>query len=403
MTSLIKIKNINILKIKIEKLCEENKYNEINVFFNPKFEKTLKLTELNELLHFFAIKKNFKMIEILLNYGADVNYRYDILSMYCAYNDIDTVKFLISKNANISNNNYESLMIAFENKNLELIKVLLDHKNVPIDVLNIIYTNLCEDNNIKLINLLLDYYPELINNYYPLKKSIISGNIELVKFFLLKGANIQFEDNFAIKFLCKNDKKELFELILDYNVDIHVNEDEPFRIACDYGKIYYAKLLISKGANIHANNDEAFVIACKNKKINVIYFLLENGVNVSSSNYDFLNKYCLNNNDEYLKKLLKNKSNTINDDKKTYKKILIPKSVRNDVWKLNNGENFNGVCYCCNNTIKIDNWECCHIISEKNGGDMNLSNLKPVCSSCNKSIGIMNMDEFKNKYYLIKN
>jgi 5-methylcytosine-specific restriction endonuclease McrA len=39
-------------------------------------------------------------------------------------------------------------------------------------------------------------------------------------------------------------------------------------------------------------------------------------------------------------------------------------------------------------------FECGHVISEFNGGTNKLNNLKPICVSCNSSMGTQNMDEF---------
>ena len=54
-------------------------------------------------------------------------------------------------------------------------------------------------------------------------------------------------------------------------------------------------------------------------------------------------------------------------------------------------------CPCCETEyINTDNWECGHITSFKNGGQTCPSNLRPICSLCNTSMGSMNWDEYKN-------
>ena len=45
-------------------------------------------------------------------------------------------------------------------------------------------------------------------------------------------------------------------------------------------------------------------------------------------------------------------------------------------------------------------FHCGHIISEANGGEIKLDNLRPICHSCNSSMGTVNMDEFIIKYGL---
>ncbi len=46
------------------------------------------------------------------------------------------------------------------------------------------------------------------------------------------------------------------------------------------------------------------------------------------------------------------------------------------------------------------NFVCGHIIAEANGGELKLDNLKPICVSCNSSMGVQNMNEYIQKYGL---
>lgn len=80
----------------------------------------------------------------------------------------------------------------------------------------------------------------------------------------------------------------------------------------------------------------------------------------------------------------------------------IPVSLKRQVWSSCIGREIGvALCLCCN-VIEIDkdNFSCGHIVSEFNGGKLELSNLKPICMSCNSSIGTMNMNEFIKKYKL---
>ena len=47
-------------------------------------------------------------------------------------------------------------------------------------------------------------------------------------------------------------------------------------------------------------------------------------------------------------------------------------------------------------------FQCGHIISEFNGGDITLDNLIPLCSLCNSSMGKTNMGEFMTKHGMKK-
>jgi len=81
------------------------------------------------------------------------------------------------------------------------------------------------------------------------------------------------------------------------------------------------------------------------------------------------------------------------------KKQHIPKKLKNIIWdKYVGKERGIGHCYCCNEEIDSKNFEAGHIIPEARGGPTNEGNLRPICSCCNKSMGVQNMDEFKKKY-----
>ena len=80
-------------------------------------------------------------------------------------------------------------------------------------------------------------------------------------------------------------------------------------------------------------------------------------------------------------------------------KQKIPKSVRVAVWNTYIGNNIKGKCYVgCGEEITVNNYECGHIISEKNNGEVTIQNLRPICSTCNKSMGTQNMHDFKQLF-----
>ena len=88
------------------------------------------------------------------------------------------------------------------------------------------------------------------------------------------------------------------------------------------------------------------------------------------------------------------------EEKKVKKpKEKIPVSVKNTLWSLHFPNVLEGKCKCCQTeTITRNNFDCGHIISEKNGGEIKLENLKPICRACNSSMGVMNMNEYMKKY-----
>lgn len=82
----------------------------------------------------------------------------------------------------------------------------------------------------------------------------------------------------------------------------------------------------------------------------------------------------------------------------------IPKNLKNRIWDEYVGkEKGLGRCFVCDNEIDSKNFEAGHVVSVKKGGSDVLENLRPICSSCNKSMGTENLEEFKQKYFERKN
>lgn len=82
------------------------------------------------------------------------------------------------------------------------------------------------------------------------------------------------------------------------------------------------------------------------------------------------------------------------------KRKTIPKVLKDLVWDKNIGKDKGvGECYVCKQQIESKKFHCGHIISEKDGGETQLNNLKPICATCNLSMGTQNMEEFKKLYF----
>jgi hypothetical protein len=80
----------------------------------------------------------------------------------------------------------------------------------------------------------------------------------------------------------------------------------------------------------------------------------------------------------------------------------IPKAIKMLVWNKYIGEEYGkGKCFCCNVTeIRQMSFHCGHILSVADGGGTTIDNLRPICQSCNSSMGTTNMIEFMKKHGL---
>lgn len=88
----------------------------------------------------------------------------------------------------------------------------------------------------------------------------------------------------------------------------------------------------------------------------------------------------------------------------TPKRLIIPVSVREQVWKkVNVNTSDIGVCFTCCNDLYFRDMECGHIKAHSLGGKPTFDNLMPVCKSCNKDMGIMDLFLYKSMIEAMSN
>ena len=77
-------------------------------------------------------------------------------------------------------------------------------------------------------------------------------------------------------------------------------------------------------------------------------------------------------------------------------RIKIRKPLRRSVWEKH-CKSMEGMCYVCDKQIDYDTFECGHIEAVFYGGKTNLGNLVPICSCCNRDMGIQNLETYKTE------
>ncbi len=78
----------------------------------------------------------------------------------------------------------------------------------------------------------------------------------------------------------------------------------------------------------------------------------------------------------------------------------LPQSLRLALWNRNYLNSPTGRCYVCGIEIQYINFHAAHKIAVANGGGDNLTNLECSCASCNLTMGTMNLEEFKNEFFV---
>ena len=58
-----------------------------------------------------------------------------------------------------------------------------------------------------------------------------------------------------------------------------------------------------------------------------------------------------------------------------------------------------GKCYVCEKTIHMMDFEVGHNRAVSKGGSNNPDNLRPICKSCNRSMGTMTLEAFRRKWF----
>jgi len=64
------------------------------------------------------------------------------------------------------------------------------------------------------------------------------------------------------------------------------------------------------------------------------------------------------------------------------------------------GNKVEGKCYCCKiRTIHITEFQVGHNKAVAKGGSDDISNLRPICGSCNRGMKTMSIEQYKKKYF----
>jgi exodeoxyribonuclease V alpha subunit len=185
------------------------------------------------------------------------------------------------------------------------------------------------------------------------------------------------------------------------NVYVLITRNDKFNINWN---IIYTAISRSKKKCIIIAEKNIYEMGLKRKQhiCSLISRILSNTLNI---------KFIINNydddihNETYDIMTPNNKDNSNIKNKMPSKKANIPSPVKRQVWYKYIGEEIGKAkCYCCQlSNISQMSFHAGHIISEKDGGEINAENLRPICQNCNSSMGTMNMNDFIEKYGLHKN
>jgi len=87
------------------------------------------------------------------------------------------------------------------------------------------------------------------------------------------------------------------------------------------------------------------------------------------------------------------------EDSTPKKRRSCPKAVKEAHWRKYIGNKLKGKCYVCGKPITFFDFEVGHNRAFVKGGSWNINNLRPICRTCNRSMGTMTIEAFKKKYF----
>jgi len=84
------------------------------------------------------------------------------------------------------------------------------------------------------------------------------------------------------------------------------------------------------------------------------------------------------------------------------RRCSVKQNIRQLVWNSHIGADYgSALCFCCGATqITPFNFECGHVVARAKGGKDSVTNLRPICGLCNRSMATMNMIEFQKHHQL---
>jgi 5-methylcytosine-specific restriction endonuclease McrA len=80
----------------------------------------------------------------------------------------------------------------------------------------------------------------------------------------------------------------------------------------------------------------------------------------------------------------------------------LPVAVRHATWNAwipGGAASGSGACACCRRTITQQDFECGHVVAAALGGAARVENLRPLCRSCNRSMGAEDMRAFARRHF----
>ena len=230
-------------------------------------------------VHLACINPNYKILEELLKNGGETEFQDNMgrkpISYAATCKEPGPLKLLIKNKCNVNDREragFTPIIHACRTGRYENVKLLLENGANPIlkprpgQCMAIHFACMKDtENNLKILKLLLDKNPELLNingsgKKSPLHFAVIYNCPKIVEFLVKKGAKINQSDKFSrspLLLSCKYGYSQITKYLIECGANFKKcdnSQNSPLHYACAFGNLECVKILLEYGADINCLN-----------------------------------------------------------------------------------------------------------------------------------------------------
>lgn len=168
-----------------------------------------------------------------------------------------------------------SLLIAVKNNRLDVVKNLI-HRGIELDWVEPLVEAVDKD-YMNIAKLLLESKMDVSGNAYCLRTAVDNENVEMVKLLLEHKATA---DYYTLETIADSGRVDIMRLLIEHKIDV-VDDPYVLPHASERGNVEMVKLLIDEKADIGVAENYSVWIASENGHREVVSILLKNGADFS--------------------------------------------------------------------------------------------------------------------------